>query len=169
MASAEPQSDVEAPTLIDRVTAGVAVLGGIISLAIAILVITTVAGRNLLDESVPGDFEYVQMGTAIAVFCFLPFCQLRRGNIIVDTFSAGWPPRVRAAVDALWDAVYGAIMGLLAFSLFQGTIDIKANGTATMVMGIPIWPAILACAVLCSLLSLVCFTTSYRLLTRPAV
>jgi TRAP-type C4-dicarboxylate transport system permease small subunit len=158
----------EAPALLDRIVTGVAVFGGLISLAIALTVIATVAGRNLRGEGVPGDFEYVQMGTAVAVFCFLPLCQLRRGNIVVDTFSAKWPPRLRAAVDALWDLVYAAIMGLLAWTLLQGALDTRTNGTATMVVGIPIWPAVLACAVLCALLSLVCVVTAWRLISRPA-
>ena len=41
-----------------------------------------------------GDFELVQMATAIAVFSFLPYCQARRGNIVVDTFTS-WLPRAR--------------------------------------------------------------------------
>ena len=154
--------------LLDRATGAIAVIGGLIALATALTVTASVISRNLRDEGIPGDFEYVQMGTAIAVFCFLPYCQLRRGNIVVDTFSTGWPARLRNAVDALWDLAYAAIMGLIAFSLFNGTLDVYANGTATMVMGLPIWPAILACAVLSAFLSLVCIATALRLLARPA-
>ena len=159
---------VRPPTLLDRLTAGVATLGGLVTLATAATVTASVISRNLRDEGIPGDFEYVQMGTAIAVFCFLPYCQLRRGNIVVDTFSLHWPARLRDGVDALWDLVYAGIMGLIAYCLFNGAIGLKTSGTATMVMGIPVWPAVLACAVLCSLLSLVCIVTAMRLLAgRP--
>jgi TRAP-type C4-dicarboxylate transport system permease small subunit len=161
----EPAPD-HRTSLIDHLTAAVAVLGGLISLATALVVTASVIGRNALGEGVPGDFEYVQMGTAIAVFAFLPLCQLRRGNIVVDTFSTRWPPRFSAVVDALWDLVYAGIMGLLAYSLFHGARDVRANGTATMVMGLPIWPAVLACAVLCAFLSFICLVTAYRLLAR---
>jgi hypothetical protein len=71
-------------------------------------------------------------------------------------------------VDALWDLIYAAIMGPLAYTLLLGALDQKANGSATMVMGIPIWPAILACSVLCAFLSLVCIVTASRMLKRPA-
>jgi TRAP-type C4-dicarboxylate transport system permease small subunit len=164
----EPPPYAQAPTAIDRIAAGVAVIGGLLSLAIAVTVTATVFGRNVLDEGIPGDFEYVQMGTALAVFAFLPLCQIRRGNIVVDTFSTVWPPRLRKMVDALWDLIYAAIMGLLAYTLLLGALDQKANGSATMVMGIPIWPAILACSVLCAFLSLVCIVTASRMLKRPA-
>jgi len=166
--SYEPPSYEPAPTPLDRLTAAVAVIGGLISLGIAVAVTASVVSRNLRDEGIPGDFEYVQMGTAIAVFCFLPYCQLRRGNIVVDSFSTYWPPRLRALVDALWDLVYAAIMGLIAWSLFHGAADIRSNGTATMVMGTPIWPAVLACAVLCAFLSLICLASAWRLIARPA-
>ena len=50
-------------------------------------------GRWLLQlRPINGDFEMVQMATAIAVFSFLPYCQARRGNIVVDTFTS-WLPR----------------------------------------------------------------------------
>src|SRR5262245_10807429 len=86
--SPEPPNGVA--TVLSELTTAAAILGGVITLAIAIAVTASVFGRNMLDEGIPGDFEFVQMGTAIAVFAFLPFCQLRRGNIVVDTFSLRW-------------------------------------------------------------------------------
>jgi TRAP-type C4-dicarboxylate transport system permease small subunit len=166
--AAKASSPEERAPLLDRATAAIAVIGGLIALATALTVTASVISRNLRDEGIPGDFEYVQMGTAIAVFCFLPYCQLRRGNIVVDTFSSAWPVRLRGAVDALWDLVYAAIMGLIAYCLFNGALDVRANGTATMVMGLPLWPAVLACAVLSAFLSLVCIATAARCLARPA-
>ena len=168
LASDEPHPRAHAPNLLDRLTSLVATAGGLLTLATAVVVTVSVIGRNLGSEGVPGDFEYVQMGTALAVFAFLPYCQLRRGNIVVDTFSTHWPAWLRAGVDALWDLVYAGITGLLAWSLLRGALDVKASGTTTMVMGLPIWPAVLACAVLCALLSAVCLLTAWRLIARPA-
>ena len=168
MAGDMPHLPEREPAFLDRLAGIVAMFGGLITLAIAVTVTGSVIGRNFFNEGIPGDFEYVQMGTAIAVFAFLPLCQARRGNIVVDTFSANWPPRLLALIDACWDLVFAAIMGLLAYCLLQGALDTKANGTASMVMGIPIWPAVLACAVLCAFLSLICLLTAYRLLAGRA-
>lgn len=169
MADPEPPYREATPTLLDRLTGGVALMGGLVTLAIAFVVTASVIGRNAVGEGVPGDFEYVQMGTAIAVFAFLPYCQLRRGNIIVDTFSSRWPAWMRNGVDALWDLVYAGLMGVIAFALFRGAFDVKASGTTTMVMALPIWPAVLACAVLCALLGAVCLLTAFRLVTKSLV
>ena len=46
------------------------------------------------------------MGTAIAIFAFLPVCQARRGNIMVDTFTGFLSPRTCRIIDGLWDLVY---------------------------------------------------------------
>ena len=64
-------------------------------LAAAIMVVVSVLMRWLIRYSVPGDIELVQIASALAVFCFLPLCQGRRGNIMVDTFTARLPPRGR--------------------------------------------------------------------------
>ena len=69
-------------------------------------------GRKFFNSPINGDFEMVQMATAIAVFSFLPYCQARRGNIVVDTFTSWLPARANAFIDAFWDLVYAGMMGL---------------------------------------------------------
>jgi TRAP-type C4-dicarboxylate transport system permease small subunit len=150
------------PTLIERVAVILSVVGGCLVLAIALLVTISVARRWVFGEGIPGDFEYVQIGTALAVFAFLPVCQAHRGNIIVDTFTGRLPARVRDRIDALWDVVYAALMAVIAWCLAGGTRDMLANQTASMVQQIPIWPVILACTVLCAFLSLVAAWTAVR-------
>src|SRR5262245_48503609 len=94
------------PPLVERVAGFVAMLGGLLLLAIATLVVVSVVGRKFYDTPVNGDFELVQMGTAVAVFSFLSYCQARRGNIVVDTFMNWLPRRGIQIVDAVWDIVY---------------------------------------------------------------
>ena len=40
------------------------------------------------SQPLPGDFEFVQMATAVSVFSFLPYCQLRRSN---QAHQRGYP------------------------------------------------------------------------------
>jgi hypothetical protein len=95
------------------------------------------------------------MLTAVAVFCFLPLCQERRGHVIVDVFSRGWSSRLRAIVDGVWDLVAALAMGLVAVQLAQGAMSVAGSGTRTMVLGLSIYPAIWLCAGLAGLLALV--------------
>ena len=155
-------------TLIERLSGAVAVTGGALSLAVALLVVVSVVGRRFLNAPIPGDFELVQMATAIAVFSFLPYCQARRGNIVVDTFTNRLPPRVNAVIDAFWDLVYAGMMGLMTACLAVGTLDHIRNGQTTMVLQFPIWPAIAVCTGLALLLTVVALATAGLLLRgRP--
>ena len=155
-------------TLIERLSGAVAVTGGALSLAVALLVVVSVVGRRFFNAPIPGDFELVQMATAIAVFSFLPYCQARRGNIVVDSFTTRLPPRVNAVIDAFWDLVYAGMMGLMTACLAVGTLDHIRNGQTTMVLQFPIWPAIAVCTGLALLLTVVALATAGLLLRgRP--
>ena len=161
-----PASTARGP--IDRIARAIALAGGLLALGIAGLVTASVLQRWLLQQPIPGDFEFVQMATAVSVFAFLPFCQARRGNIVVDTFTSSLPARLRNLIDALWDLVYAGFMALLTVGLCKGAADAAANGTTTMVLGLPIWPAVAACAALCGVLVVVTAAGAIRLArSRP--
>jgi len=158
---------------LERVARALALAGGTLSIAIAVMVTLSVVLRGsagalnpltlplgLRIGPIPGDFELVQMATALAAFAFLPLCQARRGNVIVDTFTTRLPRRFQAGLDALWDVVYAAMMALIAWRLAVGAFDAFASHTTTMVLLVPIGPAIAACAVLAAFLALVALATA---------
>ncbi|MDJ1158519.1 TRAP transporter small permease [Chelatococcus sp. SYSU_G07232] len=150
------------------VTSVIAILGGILSVAAALLVTVSVLGRWFGYGAVPGDFELVQIAVALSVFAFLPICQALRGNIMVDTFTTRLPPRVTRAIDAVWDLVYAAAMALIAWSLVGGTRDTFANGTNSMVLGVPLAPVFAICAALVAVLAVTAVVTGLKLLrSRP--
>jgi TRAP-type C4-dicarboxylate transport system permease small subunit len=157
-----------APSFIERVSGAIAVAGGMLSLAVALLVTVSVLGRRFFDSPVSGDFELVQMATAIAVFSFLPYCEARRGNIAVDTFTTWCSPRTNAIIDGLWGLVYATLMGLMSACLIVGALEHFRSGQTTMVLLLPLWPAIAVCAVLALLLTLVALVTGLRLLRHRA-
>lgn len=164
-------SDAEAParpSLIERLSGAIAVLGGALSLAVAVLVVSSVLGRWLFGAPINGDFELVQMATAISVFTFLPYCQARRGNIVVDTFTSWLPVRANALIDAFWDLVYAGMMGLLTACLATGTVEHYRSGQTTMLLQLAVWPAIAVCAALAFLLTCVALATAASLVRgRP--
>jgi TRAP-type C4-dicarboxylate transport system permease small subunit len=162
MATAAP-SELR-PSFIERLSSAIAVLGGLLSICVAILVVASVIGRRFFNAPINGDFELVQMATAISVFSFLPYCQLRRGNIVVDTFLNWLPARAIRRVDALWDLVYAGMMGLLSASLITGALEHYRTAQTTMLLQIPVWPALAICAVLCCCLVLVTLATAINLL-----
>ena len=144
----------------ERLGAALALVGAALSLFIAGLVTASVGLRWLTSNGVPGDFEMVQMAIALAIFSFLPYTQLRRGNMLVDTFTSRLPPGTVKAIDAFWDTVYAAVALLLGWRLAIGATDAINSHTSTMVLGLPVGWAIMACAAMAGLLALASLVTA---------
>jgi TRAP-type C4-dicarboxylate transport system permease small subunit len=157
------QRGVPAPGIIDAATRTLAIFGGLLMLAAAVMVTVSVLLRWLFRSGVQGDFEMVQIATAVAVFAFLPYCQIRRGNVFVDTFTLHTPDRLNRNLDRLWDIVYAGFAVLIGWRLMAGGLDAIASRTSSMVLAIPIGWAILAAAVMALLLALVAVTSALRL------
>lgn len=141
--------------LLDRLARLLALLGGVLAVSLALLVSTSITLRALELGGVRGDFEFVQMGVALIVFAFMPWCQARRGNVMVDSFTTRLPLRFQAALDALWEVVFAAMMALIAWRLGAGALEAARSGTTTMVLLLPIAPAIGACAALAGFTALI--------------
>jgi hypothetical protein len=167
---------VPRPLLVERVTGAIALIGGILSLAVATLVVVSVTGRWLSGTAlgrafpwlgpIPGDFELVQMGTAVSIFSFLSYCQARRGNIVVDTFTTRLSKPANARIDAVWDVVYAAMMTFVGVCLATGAIEHYRSGQTTMLLQLIVWPALAICAALTFVLAATALATAAARLGR---
>lgn len=153
-----------------RIARGLAVLGGFASLGLGLLVVTSITLRSPVFRlgGVPGDFELVQMLTAISVFCFLPLCQARGGHVIVDAASRGWGEGLRRRVDGLWELVAAVAMGLIAVQSAFGAASLAASNTRSMVLALPTAPVVAICALLAAVLAVIAAVRGLRgLLNKP--
>src|SRR5262245_4477543 len=94
--------------ILDRASYAVAFFGGSLMLAAGVVIMASIATRWFLASSIPGDVELIQAATAAAAFAFLPFGQINRSTIVVDTFTQRLPERVRNSIDAFWDLIYAS-------------------------------------------------------------
>lgn len=124
---------------LEQACRGFAVTGGAVLVAMALMSVASVIGRSLFGKPVPGDFELIQIGTAICVAAFLPWCQLQRGNIIVDFFTTRASVRARAWLDVCGALLLAAVMLLVAWRTGAGALAVKASGETSMIMGFPSW------------------------------
>lgn len=161
---------VVAPSGFDRAVKGVALLGGALLIALSTVVVVSVTLRSDLvgTAGIPGDFELVQMATAVAAFCFLPWCQLRRGNIFVDTFTLKLPLRWQRRIDAAWDIVYGLVMVLISWRLAVGARAAYATGENSMVLQVPSYLPIALCSALAVLVAAAAAVSALRLIRTSA-
>ena len=159
-----------APSAFERVVRSVALLGGVLLITLSATVVISITLRSDLvgGAGIPGDFELVQMATALAAFCFLPWCQLRRGNIFVDTFTLKLPERWQHRIDAAWDVVYALVMALIAWRLAVGARAAFGTGETSMVLLVPSYLPIGLCAALALLVSLSAVVSARRLLRQRA-
>ena len=109
---------------------------------------------------VPGDFEIVAVGTAMAVFLFLPYCYLNRGNVAVDIFISRMPRRAQSVMDLFAALLFGLIAGLFAWRMIYGLADTFGNRDISMILGFPIWIAYPVGIASFTLLSVSCFHTA---------
>ncbi|CAN1532785.1 DctM TRAP-type C4-dicarboxylate transport system, small permease component [Rhabdaerophilaceae bacterium] len=156
-------SNEPAQSRLDRLIGWVAIAGGLGAMGVALLVVISVIGRWIFGKPIEGDFEFVKMFTAVAVFSFLPYTQVQRGNIAVDSFTTRASPRVQRSLDAVWDLVYAAVAALMAHGLFTGAQEAFRNKETTMQLQLVVWPAIALCAVLAALLIISCLVSALRL------
>ena len=78
-----------------------AVLAGVVLTLITLMTCASLIGRNTLGVSLVGDFELTGVAAGAAVALFMPWCQVRRGHIIVDFFTARLAPATNAQLDRL--------------------------------------------------------------------
>ena len=164
MSERNSESEVRHPHIVDRVSRAVAMFGGCAMLAAGMLIVVSVSVRWLLSVSIAGDVELIQTATAVAALAFLPFGQISRSTIVVDTFTQRVPERVCDYIDSLWDFLYAIIAAILSWRLAVGAVDAIRNHTVTTVLGLPIGWFMLLGVIMLFLLGLAALVTASRLL-----
>lgn len=126
-----------------RIAAALALAGGAVLLATALLTTLSVLLRWFTSQPIKGDFELVSLGSGLAVLGFLAWGTVTRSNILVDSFTTWLPARVNGVLDALWSLAWAATTLLIAERMARGAIDTWANNMRTMgLLALPYWWAI---------------------------
>ena len=121
-----------------------AILAGLLMTAITLVTCASLLGRNTIGVTLLGDYELTAVTAGAAVSLFLPWAQLRRGNIIVDFFTSKVPEAINAQLDRFGSLTLGLIMFLLAWRTTVGAISSYKSETTTMMLGFPEWIAYVA-------------------------
>jgi TRAP-type C4-dicarboxylate transport system permease small subunit len=125
--------------VLDGLSRAFAFGGGAVLVALTGMSVASITGRALLGTPVPGDFELVQVGCGAAIAAFLPYCQLRRGNIIVDFFTTRASRRAQGRLDAFGAVLLALVLAALAWRTAVGMVAVRAAGEVSMIVGFPIW------------------------------
>ena len=116
-----------------------AVLAGLMMTVITLMTCISLIGRNTTGWTIAGDFEISGFVAGAAVALFLPWCQLRRGNIIVDFFTARARAATQAGMDRFGALLMAAMMGLMAWRTALGGLSAWSTQAGSMMLGVPEW------------------------------
>ncbi len=134
-----------------------AVLAGLLMTAITLMTCVSLIGRNTTGWTINGDFELTGVATGAAIALFMPLCQLKRGHIIVDFFTAKASEATNNFLDRVGTFVVSAIFALMAWRTALGGINARESFSGTMMLGFPEWVVYAAMVppfILCSLIAL---------------
>ncbi|MEB3274313.1 MAG: TRAP transporter small permease [Prochlorothrix sp.] len=138
---------------------GFALVGGGVLVAVVLLTGVSIVGRTLFNAPIPGDVELVEVGCGIAIFAFLPYVHLRRGNVAVTVLTDRLPLPMRQGIEALGDLLYGTIAAILTWRLALGGLELRQYGESTFVLQVPLWWAFVPIVLSLALLTCTCAYT----------
>ncbi len=150
---------VAVPRWLDGLCRLFAGIGGVTLLAMMLVTVASVTLRGVVGRPIPGDFELVEIGSAVAIFCFLPWCQVSGGNVIVDFFTQRSGRRTNHRLEALGDLLYGLIAALLMWRLVHGGLEMRQYHEQSMVLRVPVWWSFVVIIPAMALLTATCTAT----------
>lgn len=110
-----------------RTTDILAIFGGILSCAMAAIVTISVIGRFAFAAPIPGDYDLIGILCGCAIFAFLPYCQLHRGNVLADFFTQKAPERVKAGLDAFGNVLFLLAALMFTWRMYYGLLEMKES------------------------------------------
>jgi len=148
--------------LLFRLCRAFALAGGLMLVAMTLMSLASILGRAVFNKPLPGDYELVQLGCAISVAAFLPFCQMRGGHVLVDFFTANARRAVRAALDTFGALLLAVAAAVFTWRLAAGALSFAAANDQTTILEIPTWWALALMTPSFALLAAAGFYTAWQ-------
>ena len=124
---------------IEWACAAMAILAGLMFCIESVMSVASVVGRATIGEPVPGDYELVQMLSAMGIAMCLPYCQLKKGHVFVDFFTMWAPAGLKRALDAISALLLAGSSFVLAWRIWEGMLEMREYGETSMVISLPVW------------------------------
>lgn len=116
-----------------------AVLAGVLLTAITLMTCVSLIGRNTTGWTIVGDFELSGSAAGAAIALFMPWCQLKRGNIMVDFFTTRASQDTQQMLDRFGALLLALVMGLMTWRTAVGGVSAWKSQAGSMMLGFPEW------------------------------
>ena len=146
-----------------------ALAGGVVLLGVALMTAWSAFTGWVFGKPLSGDFELTEIFVAVAIFAFLPYCQLTDANVTADLFTSQAGPRAIAGFTLFASVLALGIAILLTWRTWAGLLDYHKYVETTAILKIPIWTAYVPALFSLGLLVLACLISlldSWRALRR---
>ena len=125
--------------LLELLAKACAIAAGVLLTVITLMTCVSLIGRNTTGWTIVGDFELSGFAAGAAIALFLPWCQWRRGNIIVDFFTAKASDATNARLERAGALLLAACMALLTWRTAIGGLSAWNSQASSMMLGLPEW------------------------------
>jgi TRAP-type C4-dicarboxylate transport system permease small subunit len=115
------------------------ILSGALLTFITLMTCYSLIGRNTTGQTIVGDFELTGVATGAAIALFMPLCQYKKANIIVDFFTAKASESTTAQLDRLGALFMAAAFALIAWRTYLGGMNAWVSQSGSMMLGFPEW------------------------------
>ena len=124
---------------LERLAKLCAIVAGVLMTVITLMTCVSLIGRNTVGWTIVGDFELSGSAAGAAIALFMPWCQLRRGNIIVDFFTTKASSATQERLDRIGALLVAAVMAMLSWRTALGGLSAWKSHSGSMMLGFPEW------------------------------
>ena len=118
-----------------------AIVAGLLLTGITLMTCLSLIGRNTTGTTLVGDFELTGLAAGAAIALFMPWCQVKRGNIIVDFFTSRLGAETNNRLDRIGALLLALLFALLAWRTTLGGLNSWSTNSETQILGFPEWMA----------------------------
>jgi TRAP-type C4-dicarboxylate transport system permease small subunit len=116
-----------------------AILAGILLVLITLMTCTSVIGRETIGKTISGDFELSGVLAGAAIALFMPWCQFKRGNIMVDFFTTAASEKNQNRMERFGALLLAVVMAFMAWRTAIGGLNVYNTHSETQILGFPEW------------------------------
>jgi TRAP-type C4-dicarboxylate transport system permease small subunit len=135
-------------------TRRLAMLGGWLLLAVALVTAIDALLRDFLGRPLPGTFEATGLVLAVIIFFGIPYTSLTDGHVSVDFLTGRLGARTQHAIIAVNALVCAGLFGVITLQMMALAGEFLATQRTTITMRIPVFPCIVPVTVTAGLAAL---------------
>lgn len=130
-----------------RIETVLALAGGLAVMALIVLAVTSVGGRNFLNHPIPGYVDWIEQAMPLIAFIGISYCQRLGGHIRMNMFVARLRGRTLWAAEFVGTLLILSLIVLLvwgSWAHFERSFDWTApywSRDSSLDIRLPLWPA----------------------------